>query len=1376
MKKLLLTLLVGLLCYTSYSQSCPTTSKNPWEWPSHRNWYFGNGNLINSSTDAVTTNTTQQSYEGVSAASDDQGNLLFYTNGRELWNAAGTLKSSALLEGNENGATKGSAAQGVITVRHPLNPNVYHIFTTDDALSGTIGLNYFTFDKNGNLLSGPTRLGSYRTTEGIAATTHSNGVDVWIAVQVSGSTNFNTYLLKCTGLVTTPVVSTGAVNVDGNRERGGMAFSWDGKHFAQGHSDYWPNSGGEITYHDFNNTTGVISNARDCSPEGSGENPYDIIFSPDNSKLYIGSTDGKLGMVDVSSGNSATMTASFQWIAGIGPGAHSSIELGADGTLYMSSSGSGLRRISGNLNSGTGLTSSASLGSSNLGLPTMYLPPQEEPDIQEVGPFCTTDAPVDLATKWLCSGLDAEDPSGTPASVYTATCGACINAGTGVFNPATAGVGNHRIIFTKCSVDDTIFIEVKTCAVTCLDTTLKNGGPICVGTTLDLTTMLTATSAPGTWTVQSAPAGANPATISGTTFSAANLNTIPGSYVLRHTLNPAPADASCPKYSERTVIVNALPTPTVADKEICAGDPAATFDAGSYTAYVWSANGTGTAQTTTGTTAGNYTVQVTDAKGCKASATGVLTVNALPKPTVANKTICAGDPAATFDAGSYTAYLWSANGTGTAQTTTGTTAGNYTVEVTDAKGCKASATGVLTVNALPTPTVANKEICAGDPAATFDAGSYASYVWSANGTGTAQTTSGTTAGNYTVQVTDAKGCKASATGVLTVNALPTPTLANKTICDGDPAATFDAGSYTAYLWSANGTGTAQTTSGTTAGNYTVLVTDAKGCKAAATGILTVNAKPTVNLGPDKTICPGGTTSIDAANAGATFAWTGPNNYTSSSNPITVSEGGTYNVTVTNGNGCKTSDAINVNVNANLTINLGNDIAICDGETATFTANYSGAGVTYAWTGPNGYTSATNPVTVSDAGSYHVHVADPMGCQGDDDVALTVNPLPTPTVADGEVCQGQNHSFSAGNYDAYAWTGPNNFISTANPISVGIAGTYNVSVEDANGCSASTSTTLTVNANPTVNLGADYSGCGGTSTTFDAGNTGATYLWSNAASSQTINVTTDGAYSVIVTDANKCKSYDTATASFIPVPTLEIGPDINLCEGESADITATVNPSSSVLSWTGNSSNSLTYTVSTGGMVYATANNGGICSAKDSLEVIVHAAPKITGMDDTTVCFISIRELTLDAGPTATQYNWSTGQTGQSIIVTKDGTYSVDLVSDYGCKSTDELTITEDCPSSIFTPTAFTPNNDGNNDVFYVQGENIYDFELFIFDRWGEVIFHSKNMTEGWNGKKYNDLRDAQVDVYVWKIKYKYWSDWKDGGKIRQEVGRVSLIR
>ena len=499
-------------------------------------------------------------------------------------------------------------------------------------------------------------------------------------------------------------------------------------------------------------------------------------------------------------------------------------------------------------------------------------------------------------------------------------------------------------------------------------------------------------------------------------------------------------------------IVNPAPAiPNISDKTICAGDPAATFDAGTgYMTYLWSANGSGTAQVITGSVPGNYTCTVTNSYGCKAFATATLTVNPLPIPSIANKAICAGDPAATFDAGVYSAYSWSGNATGTTQVVSGSTAGNYTCMVIDMKGCKASATGVLTVNPLPvvnfvlpdanvcidevtmalsggmpiggmysgtgvtggnfdpaaagvgshsltysytdgkgcknstmdlmqvnalpfvtfvlvddqicsdesamlispgspaggafsgsgvtgntydpsTTTVGvhnitytftdvnfcknavtdamtvnavpslnipDQTMCSGDPAVTFDAGpGFTTYLWSGNGSGTTQTISGSTAGLYTCQVLDAKGCKAMATAALTVNALPIPFLPDQTICAGDPAVTFDAGVFSAYLWSGNGTGTTQTTSGTTAGNYTVQVVDINGCTASATGVLTVNPLPVVNLTSFSSVCKNDALFALTGGSPAGGAYSGTGVVSANFDPKTAGIG-TFNITYT----------------------------------------------------------------------------------------------------------------------------------------------------------------------------------------------------------------------------------------------------------------------------------------------------------------------------------------------------------------------------------------------------------------------------------------------------------------------------------------------
>ncbi len=307
-----------------------------------------------------------------------------------------------------------------------------------------------------------------------------------------------------------------------------------------------------------------------------------------------------------------------------------------------------------------------------------------------------------------------------------------------------------------------------------------------------------------------------------------------------------------------------------------------------------------------------FTQYISDVTRCTMSwkDTVNVTVNSLPVVKLGpDKTMCSNEPAITFDAGNAgSTYLWSS--AETSQTIAKSSSGTYIVKVTNNKQCSAKDTVVLTVNPAPLPSIVNQSICFGDPAATFNAGAgYTSYSWTANGTGSAQTTSGSTAGNYTVTVTDAKGCSGSATATLKVDTLPVPVIANHSICAGAAAATFDAGAgYSSYKWTANGTGTSQTTSGNVAGNYTVTVTTSKGCKGSASGVLTVNAAPTINLGADTTIC---------FNGKETYNLTIPNTYTSIawstgdvSNTVAVSKAEKISVTVSNGS-CAATDTINI---------------------------------------------------------------------------------------------------------------------------------------------------------------------------------------------------------------------------------------------------------------------------------------------------------------------------------------------------------------------------------------------------------------------------------------------------------------------------------
>lgn len=875
-------LLVFLLYFSaSFGQVCPYAGYQPnqsWTWPTHSKWFFGGAESganavladFSSGTAAfsVISATDTYSYEGTTSPADESGNLLFFTNGQRIWDGAGTLNATRLSTGNEDTRNNGSAVQGVLAVKHPLNPDVTHIFCADDVLSaGNLGLDHYTVDPQGNILSGPTTILAGRTFEGLNATWHTNGVDVWIMAQSYPSGDYQAFLLSCTGLAATPVVSDVGIEFYNNGgvaqlnwARGSLEFSSDGGTLAQGHPATWPWGDQEISTMTFNQTTGVVSNPVHFSSVLDTKEMYDIEFSPDNSKLYFANKFGEFGYFDLNAGGAAAISATRTIVADLGASGadEASIEMGGDGRMYINNvTQNDLHVATGSLNAGATGTSAIAMPagtvlSVTLGLPNMFLPPRDWVQIVDPGALTECDLPYNFSTNWLCKGTDAENTVNyeNAYAVLSGPAGSSIDPITGVFNATSTGT--YEITFSICEIKDTLQFTVGTCG--CQADVKPGPLAVCEGTNIMVDSLLNASSGAGVWTIDSVPTGAgSAATITDdgvdTTFNAP-IGTIPGIYKVMFEVTGGMCKDSI------YIRVNQTPVVTVNSEAICAGDAAETFTCTTDSAagsYLWSVNGTGTAVTTTGTTAGNYTVQFTDANGCIASGTGVLTVNALPVVTVNSEAICAGDPAATFTATSdktEASHLWSDQGSGTAVTTTGTTAGNYVVQVTDNDGCIGSGTGVLTVNAVPVVTVNSVAICAGDPAATFTATSdktAASHLWSDQGSGTAGTASGTTAGNYIVQVTDNDGCVASGIGVLTVHTLPTVSVNDEVICSGDPAATFTAtttATVNGYLWSGQGTGIAAITTGTTAGTYTVVITDNNGCTATDDGTLTVNVTPT----------------------------------------------------------------------------------------------------------------------------------------------------------------------------------------------------------------------------------------------------------------------------------------------------------------------------------------------------------------------------------------------------------------------------------------------------------------------------------------------------------------------------------------------------
>ena len=834
------------------------------------------------------------------------------------------------------------------------------------------------------------------------------------------------------------------------------------------------------------------------------------------------------------------------------------------------------------------------------------------------------------------------------------------------------------------------------------------------------------------------------------------------------------SSAGCADTAEATVTVNTKPNVVLSNVAICEGDAAATFDAGSgYSSYIWSENGTGNSQATSGKIAGNYTVKVVDAKGCKDTSSASLTVNTKPIVILTNAVICEGDAAVTFDAGAgYSSYIWSENGTGNSQTTSGKIAGNYTVKVVDAKGCKDTSSAALTVNAKPNVVLSNVAICEGDAAATFDAGQgFTSYIWSDKGTGNSQSASGKIGGSYTVKVVDANGCKDTASATLTVNAKPNVILNNAVICEGDAAIVFDAGAgYSSYLWSDIGTGNTQKTSGTNAGTYTVNVVDAKGCKDTASATLTINTKPNVSLSSAE-ICEGDTVVTFDAGAGySSYLWS--DNGTGNTQKTNGTIAGTYMVKVVDAKGCKDTASAILKVNKKPTVQFVAILPICkDFPSFPLKGATPLGGVYEVEDGSNWKVDSVFDVPSKPKGNYKIRYTykDANACANTVSASVVVNDFPKLQIEDQQICEGHPAVFDAGsNFINYRWSTGSNL----SKISAAKEGVYSVSVIDHNGCRTSDTMVLKVNALPIVDLGESQKICSGEIVTLESSTIGDNYLWNDGSKNKTLQVKTTGTYSLNVIDSNLCVGTDHVEISVIPLPKVNLGSDQEICEGKIVSLSVK-DPKASYYWSTGEKKS--TISVGATNTITLAQYYDADCLVKDSVRVTVLPFPKLELGNDTTLCLSETFDgaLILNAGSLADSYLWSTGSTNSTISIDARGTYSVSLTNGKSCTVTDQITIDDLCKTSLFCPSAFTPNNDGNNDVFYVKGANADYFQLLIFNRWGDVVFESDDMNKGWDGTVNENI--VQQDVYVVKVIYSI--NREKGYKTKEQIiSSLTLIR
>ncbi len=722
--------------------------------------------------------------------------------------------------------------------------------------------------------------------------------------------------------------------------------------------------------------------------------------------------------------------------------------------------------------------------------------------------------------------------------------------------------------------------------------------------------------------------------------------------------------------------------------------------------YAWTiSNGTITSSTTSDTItfdagpSGPVTLGVTVfVTACPSAANSVNVAVSTPSATITPSgptTFCAGG-SVTLTANAGASYLWS-NGA-TTQSIVVNATGSFTVTVTDGAGCSATsaATGVVALApTVPTITPGGPTTFCDGGNVTLTASAGASYLWS-NGA-TTQSIVVTTSGSYSVTVNDGSCNSTSSPVTVTVNPAPAVTITPSgplTFCTGGNV-TLDAGSFSSYLWS-NGA-TSQTINVTASETFTVTVTNGGGCSATSAPVtVTVQPNPAVNVTGPSAACTSATLTADPGFA--SYLWS--NGATTQSTSVTTT--GSYTVTVTDGNGCSaTSAPKSVTITTPPAVTITGAVVACDNATLDAGSGFA----SYLWS--NGATTQT--INVTSTGTYSVTVTDATGCSGSDSHAVTINTTPTGNITPGgptTFCDGGSVTLTAPAGTSWLWSNG----AVTQSIVVTAAGTFTVSTTNS-GCTAiSAPVTVNVLPLPTPVITGPAGAC--TNANLDAGPGWASYLWSTGATTQTINVTASGTYSVTVTDGSGCSGTAAHTISIDATPAPVITEQQTGCNEYLLD----AGPGFQSYLWS-TGATTQTITVSLGPPTYSvTVTNAGGCTGSDSHTILIPPAPSplpptITPFGPTTFC--EGGSVKLVASPAGT-YLWSNGATTPFIIVTTSGTYGVVITSNFCSSNAPPVTVTvKPVPSSTITaPATVAPGSTGNiAGVPVFGGSAVYDWSI-----------------------------------------------------------------
>lgn len=885
----------------------------------------------------------------------------------------------------------------------------------------------------------------------------------------------------------------------------------------------------------------------------------------------------------------------------------------------------------------------------------------------------------------------------------------------------------------------------------------------------------------------------------GTALNASNLTA--GSYTITATDNVG-CTASAGPFN-----VAFVPGPAVNTSGLVTTDETCSLNNGSISgitasgtglSYSWS-NGGGSSLDASNLNAGSYTLTVTDANGCTATAgpyslvdqtapvinaSGVVVTDencGQGNGAISGISVSGGAPTLT--------YSWS----NTAQTTldiSSLSAGSYTLTVSDQNGCLVQS-GPYTVLNTGGPVFDATNVVVSDVSCLGTMGSITGitatgigleYMWLPSG-GTSLDATGLAAGNYTIGATDDNGCIAYS-GPYTVGTIVGPSIDATALTEIDESCTASNGSLTGitasgtgltYSWSNSG-GSNLDAINLPAGTYTLTVTDANGC-TASTGPYTLvdNSGPSINISNVITAdehCSQGDgmivgIDVTGGNPALNFSW---DNSAETTVDLFDLSAGTYNLTVIDQLGCTaTAGPFTINNVAGPSIdetNLQVQSVLCDGTLGSI-SGLTATGqstLTYTWTNSGG---SNIDATGLAPGSYTLTVTDDFGCTDQSGPYSIDAPVQIVIDESAMIVTESSCTVNNGTISGITYTGGNNpTVSWSNGADVLDInnlgpGAYTLTITDAQGCSDQTVVNITTLNGPVIdnsNLTISDAHCGQwngsiSGLTVSGGTPAYFYEWNGNSTLNTLDISAvaSGSYTLVVTDAAGCTDVETVVIGEVGGPIID-ATNINVVQpgclsgGQITGLSATGEAPLSY-NWTNsifatldqNNLNAGSYTLTVTDNFGCTANYGPVVLDEPNVPnanfTWSPASPDVN-------IEVNFDNTSSGNGPLTSVWtingeNFNTENVDYTFV--EEGVYPVTLVITDANGCVDQVTYSVEIFGQLIIPNVVTANGDGVNDLFVVEGLKP-NTSLTIINRWGNVVLQTDNYQNDWNGDDLNGFR------------------------------------